>query len=740
MRSAGCYCGNCGVCRVRIREQARKKRRAALPVEAKRKQEQSKSQEVKRANDRKKKARKRAERTESERYRDNVARETRPRKRSRAPIDFFLDGEGHGRSPHLYTYVAAVALDGTTYELRNPDGITTEQILYFLTDTLPNRARLWGFSLGYDKSMWLKAMPRDSIYLLLHPEHRRTKDGKRTREVAFRDYRLNAQSTRFRVRRVEKGRASRNWEARTIWDVFRYFQCSFVKAIETWGVATKEELDFIREMKELRPQFTPLTQDQTERYCKLECAIGIKLVHALLKAHSDIGLETNVFFGPGSTAEKLLVKYGVDRYMANHPEWAHDAVMTAFSGGRFENRTFGVMPGPLHSRDIASAYPYQSWQLPCLQCGVWDFHEGTLDELLPLIQSSTLALTRVYVPPHGSNVTYAPFAFRDEAGSISYPFDCETWVWKQELLAAIKAGYWKIEASELITYRTDCKHKPFHWVPEIYRQRLALGKDGKGLVLKLGVNSLYGKSAQSVGKARFANWVWAGNITSGCRAQILDAMGHAPNLETILSIATDGIVSSCPLTLPEPLDSNTGIDKALGSWEFKKPKPGRENIGRAFIRPGLNTAWPPDDEDSDDTRARGVGRKVFTRSIKSIVAAIDFGATGFTIRNIERFVGHKSSIRPNGKARDLLKLLPSKPYLRVLLRESDFSMREDCCEWILDEHELSFNPHPKRVLGPNGELLVRSMNGAMSRPYKAGKLTPENQAYRDEQEIEEEQP
>jgi hypothetical protein len=494
-------------------------------------------------------------------------------------------------------------------------------------------------------------------------------------------------------------------------------------------------------MKEQRPQFSSLTQDETEKYCKLECHLGIRLVTALLKAHSDIGLETNVFFGPGSTAEKLLTKYDVERYMKPAPEWAHDAVMTAFSGGRFENRVFGVVPGPLESRDIASAYPYQSWQLPCLVCGEWSYHEGSIDELMPIIQRSTLALTHVYVPPHDDSVAYAPFPFRDENGSISYPFDCETWVWKQELLAAIKAGYWKIDANELITYHTECKHRPFQWVPEIYRQRLLLGKDGKGLVLKLGVNSLYGKSAQSVGKARFANWVWAGNITSGCRAQILEAMGCAPNLDSILSIATDGIVSAVPLQLPNPLYTGTDINgKPLGCWEYKKPKLGRETVGRAFIRPGLNAAWPPSDDDSDDTRARGVGRKVFTRSIRSIVAAIDFGAPGFTIRNIERFIGHKSAIRPNRTALDLMRLLPSKPYLRPLLRERDFSLRADVCEWILDEHELSFNPLPKRRLGPNGELLVRSMGGAMSRPYKAGKVAPETQSYRDQQDIEEEQP
>lgn len=659
----------------------------------------------------------------------------RNRKKSATHIDFFIDGEGHGRNPHLYTYLAAVSLDGTTYDIRNPNGLSSEEILLFLTDTLPNRARLWGYALGYDKTKWLKDLPRDSLFLLYHPEFRKSKDGKRMRPIAWNQFLLNMQATRFGVQRREKGRKRKHWEQRTVWDVFRYFQESFVKAIQRWNVCTDDELAFIKKMKDERDQFSPLTQNEVERYCRLECQIGARLVHALLKAHTDIGLETRVFYGPGSTAECLLVKHEVEKYMRPEPEWAHTAVMTAFSGGRFENRLFGVVDGPLYSYDISSAYPYQSYQLPCLQCGYWTFEEGTLEELLPKIQKATLALSHVYVPKHDSKLAYAPFPFRDERGSISYPFDCETWVWKKELLAAIESKLWSVKANEAILYHTACDHKPFEWVPEVYRARLALGKDGKGLVLKLAVNSLYGKTAQSVGKARFSSWVWAGNITSGCRAQILEAMGRAKNLDDILSIATDGIISRTRLDMPNPIHTDTGTEKPLGGWE-EKEKPG----GRVLVRPGLNSAWPPKNDDSDDTRARGVGRRTFTESIWNIVQSIERGATEYRIEGIQRFVGHKSSLHPNASARSLLPLLSTKPYLRILLKPDHFSQRAECGEWILDEQVVSFNPLPKRNAGAHNILSVRSMNGALSRPYKQLKQSPESEAYRIAQDVEEEQP
>lgn len=746
MPALGCVCNTCSVCRVRTRELRKTIRRreseGAIPDPLRREMGRARYVATPTAT-----KRERNQLTPEQKQRRSAARKKRGVKKRKAPIDFFIDGEGHGRAPHVYTYLAAVSLDGTTYDIRNPSGLTTAEILLFLTDTLPNRARLWGFSLGYDKTKWLADIPRDSLALLYHPEHRRKKDDKGVRDIAWSSFRLNMQSTKFTVSHIEKGRRRKNWERRTVWDCFKYFQCSFVKAIETWQVVTPEELEFIKLMKDSRSGFTPENSDEIERYCRLECQIGARLIHALLTAHADIGLETTVFYGPGSTADALLELHHVADYMAQCPEWAVKAVMTAFSGGRFENLLFGVVPGPLYGWDLSSAYPYQAYQLPCLQCGVWEYHEGTLEEMLPAIRAATLACTHTYVPKHDPMLAYAPFAFRDHKGHIFYPFDCATWVWKQELLAGLNAKIWDIEATESITYTTRCDHRPFEWVPKTYQDRLNLGKDGKGLVLKLALNSgTYGKFAQSVGKAKFNNWVWAGVVTSGCRAQILDAMAAAPRLEDIISIATDGIISTCRLDLATPLPTNTGTKKPLGGWEDKskdkngKPIPPHELRGRVLVRPGLNTAWPVKDDDEEDTRARGVGRSVFTKAIKEIVAAIESGQPGYTIRDIPRFVGHKSSIRPNGNARRLLPMLSRYPYLRALLKPEHFSQRADCGEWILDEHILSFDPIPKRIRGEGNRLLVRSMNGAESRPYDKGRIDPVSESYREQQDIAEEQP
>src|SRR5205823_4313064 len=80
---------------------------------------------------------------------------------------------------------------------------------------------------------------------------------------------------------------------------------------------------------------------------------------------------------------------------------------------------------------------------------------------------------------------------------------------------------------------------------EIYAERARLKQSGHGgeKVLKLGLNSIYGKLAQGLGykgKAPpYQSYLWAGMITAGTRAQILNLATLAP--EGLVMVATDGI-------------------------------------------------------------------------------------------------------------------------------------------------------------------------------------------------------
>jgi hypothetical protein len=117
---------------------------------------------------------------------------------------------------------------------------------------------------------------------------------------------------------------------------------------------------------------------------------------------------------------------------------------------------------------------------------------------------------------------------------------------------------------------------PFAKLTELYDERKRLKAEGNGAqkVLKLLINSLYGKTAQSIGwrlvktgdgwtaeRPPFQSYIWAGLITSGCRAMVLDlALSESAD---VVSFATDGIISRTKID---------GVENSseLGEWEAEQ--------------------------------------------------------------------------------------------------------------------------------------------------------------------------
>jgi hypothetical protein len=100
--------------------------------------------------------------------------------------------------------------------------------------------------------------------------------------------------------------------------------------------------------------------------------------------------------------------------------------------------------------------------------------------------------------------------------------------------------------------------------------------------LKLIMNSLYGKMAQSIGSVgelpKSSNPFYAGVITSATRAVLLQAALKNP--QNIVFLATDAIMSVGPL---EGLE--TTREKKLGAWEFAQELDVQE--GAVFLHPGI---------------------------------------------------------------------------------------------------------------------------------------------------------
>lgn len=507
-----------------------------------------------------------------------------------APV-IAIDGEGYtlADGSHRYTYLAACGEAGLVSELYNPKGVTAEEVFAFML-SLPKGALLVGYALGYDKTKWLESWPDKQVWLALRPEERQSDGG--PLPVKWKGWRVNIVSTRTTI-------GKRGEKPCTVWDLFKFFQSSFVKAIGKWDVGTKAERELIEKEKARRGSFKGITARERD-YCQLECRLLAVLARRLLDAHKDLGLTLKSYYGPGSSAAIVLGEHGDQR--ARFPAEMGLPVMAAYFGGRFEcSRVGPVYPLPEHSRlfayDIASAYPDAMTRVPCLLHGRWVKRKG---EPRP----ERLSLVRFRTEPHKDACTaWGPLPHRMPDGNILYPVrSAGGWCWLPEYEAA-RAIHPGVSALECWTFEPSCDHVPPYAerIRELYARRIELGKTTKGIVLKLILNSLYGKSAQRVGKGKYRCMIRAGLITSETRAKLLWALALAKDPWNVLELATDSILSLEPLPIAR---------KDLGGWEAK-PWEG----GAFLMRPGLRFALDSDEH----TAARGVGVRVLDRNRARIV-------------------------------------------------------------------------------------------------------------------------
>jgi hypothetical protein len=383
-------------------------------------------------------------------------------------------------------------------------------------------------------------------------------------------------------------------------------------------------------------------------------------VRALIEAHEAVGFQLASFYGPGSTASIVLKEHGEQR-AAYLMRMAH-AVMCAYFGGRFECSRVGPVPArKLWAYDIASAYPAAMTRLPCMVAGHgrWVLLDGDGALRHP---EAAVALMRFHVDPHKDACeAWGPLPHRLPDGNIVYPVvSAGGWAWNEEAIEArrLHPGV-RFECGWAWCKTCDCPPPFAKRIRQLYEWRLAVGKSGKGIVIKLALNSLYGKSAQRVGKGKFRCMVRAGLITSMTRAALLRAVRLAEDPWNILELATDSVLSREPLALESP---------GLGGWE-RKAWPG----GAFLMRPGLRFAL---DLGSEHTAARGVNVRVLHQNRARVLRQWEREPmTPVTLQTPSFFHGAKLSVRKVGEE----------------YRRSELYGR-----WTDEEKTLKFTPGPKR--------------------------------------------
>jgi hypothetical protein len=184
----------------------------------------------------------------------------------------------------------------------------------------------------------------------------------------------------------------------------------------------------------------------------------------------------------------------------------------------------------------------------------------------------------------------AVFPFRHNGG-LFWPLQGTGWYWSPEIGAATQHLHADVVLHDLRVARPECDCRPFDWIRDLYKQRCQLGSDTRGYPLKLGLNSLYGKTAQRCGRGPYHDAVSAGLITATTRARLIEAIGQDP--QSVVMVATDAVFSTRPL----PLD----IGEGLGQW--------KEEVwpDLFIVQPGVY--WSPS-KPQESVKSRGAPRSV----------------------------------------------------------------------------------------------------------------------------------
>ena len=197
----------------------------------------------------------------------------------------------------------------------------------------------------------------------------------------------------------------------------------------------------------------------------------------------------------------------VKAHLDYKPGWAASFVQSmawdAYAGGRFEiyeRGKVGAVAGP----DINSAYPWVMSELP--DPASLDWHKTTdIDEL----RDGELGFVRATVTTDADR-RIQPFAVKNRSvGRVEYPAldGVEVTTIAPTFLFAVDEGIvtdYEIQEA-VVGVSTDVTRKPFDFLNDLYAKRKRLereGRDKPAMLLKIVMNSLYGKTCQTTAKVR----------------------------------------------------------------------------------------------------------------------------------------------------------------------------------------------------------------------------------------------
>ncbi len=518
------------------------------------------------------------------------------------------DGEGWNLPNGYHAYFMLRIGDQTLKTKGSAVRLSTQDCLSFIADQNPDNIYV-GYFFDYDVTKILEDLPWDKLDRLLNRAKRMSAFGKLF-PVDWRGFQIEYLPRKeFKVRRllsqVEDQSTWSKWVV--INDVGSFFQMPFLNAIRNWDVGTVDDHRNIEVGKSGRASFSLQDIDEISAYNSLEIRLLETLMERFRGACVDAGYIPRKWQGPGVLAEAMFKAHKVPEsknisLLKDCPELVRFAT-NAYYGGRTEVAVVGPVEKPTYQYDINSAYPYAMQFVPCLLHGQWEhfteFDTGWRYDRPTGRKGETFALMYgSFRHRGGPHTMWYGLPVRTAQGTIVYPESGSGWYWSFEIQSAIHQTF---EPEEAWVYTRQCNCEPLGFVRDVYATRQRIGKDGPGIVLKLGMNSLYGKTVQSIGEPKYANPIWGSFITAFPRMQIQDFIHSSPDCRArhcgydILMVATDSVATLRNRTEREYEDS-----KRLGGWSQEI-----HPLGIFVVQPGVYFG-----SSGKPSKTRGVPRTV----------------------------------------------------------------------------------------------------------------------------------
>jgi hypothetical protein len=417
------------------------------------------------------------------------------------------------------------------------------------------------FAFEYDVNMILRDLPWRMLGVLYD-----------VGKCRWEGYRI--QHVPHKMFRISKGGISA-----TLYDTFGFFHSSYLAALKKYRIGTPDQIAIITDGKSGRNRFTYADIEKVIRYWSVEISLHPALMDEVRTAAYGGGYRVSEWHGPGALASYALRYYHVNKLKGRkRPAEVNNAIRCAYAGGRFHAWRCGYYPRSVYTADLNSAYIYACSLLPRMDNGQW--RRVDPDSVGPA-NIARFGLYKIAFDAGGEWAIGArkrgmpepplPLFHRDRNGRLTWPRKTEGWYWSPE--ASLVVGSPHARVLEAWVFDDDGSY-PFQWVNEAYNRRLILQQQGNPAekAYKWALAAMYGAFARRVGwdkKTRRApsshELAWAGFITSWCRAAVYKAACQVAKKGGLISIDTDGVLSSVPFEA-DKLDGGEGT--GLGQWKL----------------------------------------------------------------------------------------------------------------------------------------------------------------------------